>query len=120
FDFAGDFAAAFFRSLFFVSSCAVISLLLSLWLGPKVLGSRRLGFALRAAENAEDGFIGVDTSAAREIGRAGVAFTDLRPSGKVQVGEEVYDAASNTGVFIPRGTPVRVVKFQSGQVYVER
>ncbi|MDR1415547.1 MAG: nodulation protein NfeD [Odoribacteraceae bacterium] len=119
-DFAGDFAWALCRSLFFVLSCAVISLLLSLRLGPMVLGSRRLGFALRAAERVEDGYVGVDTAAAGEVGRQGVAFTDLRPSGKARVGDEIYDAVSNTGAFIPRGTPVRVVKFQAGQVYVER
>jgi membrane-bound serine protease (ClpP class) len=67
----------------------------------------------------EDGFVGVDTSTACEVGREGIAFTDLRPAGKVQVGEEIYDAVSNTGFFISRGTPVRVVKFQAGQVYVE-
>ena len=53
-----------------------------------------------------------------EIGKEGVAFTDLRPAGKVSIGDDVYDAVSETGAFITRGTSVRVLKYQAGQVYV--
>ena len=48
----------------------------------------------------------------------GITFTDLRPAGKVMIGNEVYDAVSDTGAFIERGKVVRVVKYQAGQVYV--
>jgi membrane-bound serine protease (ClpP class) len=37
---------------------------------------------------------------------------------KVMIGNEVYDAVSDTGAFIERGKVVRVVKYQAGQVYV--
>ena len=47
-----------------------------------------------------------------------MAFTDLRPAGKVSIGDDVYDAVSETGAFITRGTSVRVLKYQAGQVYV--
>ena len=52
------------------------------------------------------------------IGKEGMAFTDLRPAGKVMIGNEVYDAVSDTGAFIERGKGIRVVKYQTGQVYV--
>ena len=100
--------------------CVVASLVLagSIWLSRKLFGSRRLNFALHAEQKVEDGFVGVDMAAKEEIGKEGIAFTDLRPAGKVMIGNEVYDAVSDTGAFIERGKVVRVVKYQAGQVYV--
>ena len=53
------------------------------------------------------------------IGQTGVAMTDLRPSGKVTIGDEVYDAVSNQG-FIEHGSNVIVMKFENMQLYVEK
>lgn len=119
FEFIGDFARALIRSLFFVVSCSLIALLGSIWLSRKLFGSRRLGFALHASETVEEGFVGVDMSVQSELGKEGVTATDLRPAGKVKVGEDVYDAVSNLGVFIPKGKQVRIIKYQAGQLYVE-
>ena len=44
--------------------------------------------------------MGVDMAAKEEIGKEGIAFTNLRPAGKVMIGNEVYDAVSDTGAFI--------------------
>jgi len=52
------------------------------------------------------------------VGKSGKAMTVLRPSGKVIIDNEVYDAVSNQG-FIDSGTTVTVVKFENMQVYVE-
>ncbi|MDR2131567.1 MAG: nodulation protein NfeD [Odoribacteraceae bacterium] len=120
FDGAGGFIHDLLYSLFFVSSCAVISLLFSLWLGRRLFRSRGLGLALHATEAVEDGFVGVDLATRQEVGKTGVAFTDLRPAGKVMVAGEVYDAVSNVGDYIAKGARVKVIKFQSGQVYVAR
>jgi membrane-bound serine protease (ClpP class) len=119
FDFAGEFANDLIYSLFFVSSCAALSLLLSLWLGRKLFGLRGLRLALHATTPVEEGFVGVDMTARKEIGKRGTAFTSLRPAGKVLVDDEVYDAVSNTGDYIEKGSRVKVIKFQSGQLYVE-
>ena len=54
------------------------------------------------------------------VGKKGVATTDLRPAGKVTVDKEVYDAVSLFGDYITKGTVVTVVKYQSGQIYVEQ
>ena len=118
FDFLPDFTSAIIRSLFFVVSCSLLSLFGSIWLSRKLFGSRRLNFALHAEQKVEDGFVGVDMAAKEEIGKVGTTFTDLRPAGKVMIGNEVYDAVSDTGAFIERGKVVRVVKYQAGQVYV--
>jgi membrane-bound serine protease (ClpP class) len=52
------------------------------------------------------------------VGKMGKAMTVLRPSGKVIIDNEVYDAVSNQG-FIDRGAQVTVVKFENMQIYVE-
>ena len=52
------------------------------------------------------------------VGKTGKAMTVLRPSGKVIIDNEVYDAVSNQG-FINSGTMVKVVKFENMQIYVE-
>jgi membrane-bound serine protease (ClpP class) len=53
------------------------------------------------------------------IGREGTAATVLRPSGKVWIGNEIYDGVSESG-FIDKGTPVKVIRFENAQVYVQR
>ena len=51
------------------------------------------------------------------IGKEGTAATVLRPSGKVSIEGELYDGVSESG-FIEKGTPIKVVRFESAQVYV--
>jgi len=51
-------------------------------------------------------------------GQEGTAATVLRPSGKVWIAGEMYDAISESG-FIEKGVPVRVVRAESAQIYVE-
>ena len=58
-------------------------------------------------------------SLAELVGKRGVAVTVLRPSGTVDIEGEPYDSVSESG-FIAPGTPVRVVRFENAQLYVER
>lgn len=53
------------------------------------------------------------------VGQTGTAMTDLRPSGKVIVNNEVYDAVSNLG-YIESGQSVKVIKYENMQLYVEK
>ena len=52
------------------------------------------------------------------IGKEGTAATVLRPSGKVLIDGEIYDGVSMQD-FIEKGTPVKVVRFENAQVYVQ-
>ncbi|MDR0768939.1 MAG: nodulation protein NfeD [Dysgonamonadaceae bacterium] len=52
------------------------------------------------------------------IGRTGTAMTVLRPSGKIMIDNEMYDAVANRG-FIDAGNPITVVRFENMQLYVE-
>lgn len=51
------------------------------------------------------------------IGKEGITATILRPSGKVLIGNEMYDGVSESG-FIEKGTPIQVIRFENAQVYV--
>jgi membrane-bound ClpP family serine protease len=51
------------------------------------------------------------------VGGKGKAVTDLRPWGKVQVGERQHDARAETG-FVAAGTGVNVVRVERGGLVV--
>ena len=53
------------------------------------------------------------------LGKEGVAVTVLRPSGKIQIGDEVYDAES-MGFLIEKGSKICVVKIDGGIIKVEK
>ena len=75
--------------------------------------------ALTASQNEEDGFVGVDISIRSLIGQIGIATTVLRPSGRIDIADEPYDAISDDG-FIEKGMPVVVTGVDAGQVIVEK
>jgi membrane-bound serine protease (ClpP class) len=50
-------------------------------------------------------------------GLAGVASTDLRPSGKARFGERLVDVVSS-GDFIEAKTPIRVIEVEGARVVV--
>lgn len=64
------------------------------------------------------GFVGVDMGPAKYIGHEGVAVTDMRPVGKVEIKGATLDAVATMG-FIYAGTRVRVEKYENAQIYVK-
>ena len=52
------------------------------------------------------------------VGKEGTAATVLRPSGKVLIDGEIYDGVSVQD-FIEKGSPIKVVRFENAQVYVQ-
>ena len=104
------------RSVLTVLSGMLLSFFSILWLSSRI-GEKGLfrKVALTAdLESSES----VNVENRSLVGQQGVAMTDLRPSGKVMVNNEIYDAVSNRS-FIERGTEVMVVKFENMQIYVE-
>lgn len=73
--------------------------------------------ALHSELSGEDGFVGVDLNIKSKVGMNGVAITVLRPSGKVQIDNEWFDAMAEYG-YIEKGEKVKVVKDEAGQLYV--
>ncbi len=110
-----------FKSLFIVVGSFFLSIVLSIWLSNKLLtsvNSPLSRFVLHSKQNPDEGFIAVDNEAKKMIGKEGTAETILRPSGKVRVDDEIYDAMANTG-FVKAGAKIKVLRFEYGQLYVK-
>jgi membrane-bound serine protease (ClpP class) len=80
--------------------------------------SRRWGgILLKDATDRESGFVS-EPERDDLIDAIGVAITDLRPSGTVQIGDERLDVVSDTG-FIAKGSRVRVIRWEGYRHVVE-
>ena len=81
--------------------------------------SKKLKIALYATQETSAGFVGVDLKQKTAIGKKGVATTMLRPSGKVEVEDEEFDAMALTS-FIEKGDKIKVIRDEAGQLYVRK
>jgi membrane-bound serine protease (ClpP class) len=96
--------------------------ILSLYLGNKVFTANTGMFrnmSLKSVQNVDDGFVGIEPRMFALKGRTGVSKTVLRPSGKVLIDGEVFDAVAITG-FIDQDTSVKVERVEATQLYVDR
>lgn len=86
---------------------------------PQFLKSRRFKqIALQDVMDADAGY--TSTSYLDNfIGRQGVAHTILRPSGKIMLGDELYDATTQ-GDFIEKGTKVIVISQEGTSLKVKK
>lgn len=84
--------------------------------GPKFIRNRA---ALTLSQKVEDGYIGIDNKLKEYVGNEGETVTAMRPSGKIRIGGEEFDAVSLDG-FMESGEPVRIVKCENAQLYVRR
>lgn len=62
--------------------------------------------------------VSIDNETKLMVGKEGVTVTVLRPSGKISIDNNIYDAISETG-FIEKGTPIKVIKIENSQFYVD-
>jgi membrane-bound serine protease (ClpP class) len=96
--------------------------ILSLYLGRKLFTAHSGPFknlALNTVQDVKEGYLNVDSSFIALKGKNGIAQTVLRPSGKVLIEGEVYDAVTEGG-FIDKGEEVVVAKVGTAQLYVDR
>jgi len=106
------------KSFAIVSVSILFSFILSLYLSKKALTSKAFSWiVLNSTQQKENGFVGVESKQKELIGRIGIASTDLRPSGKVDIDDENYDAKSEIG-YINKGEKIKVIDYRTGQVYV--
>ena len=120
FDFAPVDVDAMVTAGFVVILSTLVSVTGGIWLGVKFFNSRMFSFAvLESAQPKEEGFVGTDQSLASLVGAEGSAFTMLRPAGKVEINNEIYDATAETG-FIDKGEAIRVVDVRTAQIFVTK
>lgn len=117
-EFSGEGLGILMKSLSLVLVSMLFGLILSLWATRKLLTTTAFtNLSLKSEQQVSDGFIGVETEGGTLLGESGTAHTVLRPSGKAMVSGKLYDAKSEYG-FIDRGDPIKVIRFENGQVYV--
>jgi membrane-bound serine protease (ClpP class) len=109
------------EQLLLVTLSIVTALIVSVWLTYKIgmKGSFMRFAALDTIQSKEDGYLGVPPETGLLINAKGVAETVLRPSGKIRIDGKQYDAKCIFG-YIEKGETIRVVRFESGQLYVVR
>jgi len=96
----------------------LIPVITFLFLGNKIFEKTFFNkIILKAEQNISEGFVSVKLNQSELKGKEGKTITDLRPAGKVLIGDEIYDALAMVG-FIPKNTNVVIVKTETGQVYV--
>ncbi|MDI9605554.1 MAG: NfeD family protein [Bacteroidota bacterium] len=116
-----NFGVIPFREVFKASMTVLGGLGLGI-IGIIYMSSRigKRGFLRKVALSADqEGFISVPMEPASLVGNVGVAATDLRPSGRVLMDGEYYDANSLKG-FIDKGDEVVVVRYENFQLYVRK
>lgn len=92
----------------------------SIYLAKRFLSTSMMSsVVLSSVQNASDGYIGVNITERELVGKQGVAHTVLRPSGKVMIEDEIYDATALIG-FIEKGDSVQVVKYETAQIFVKK
>jgi len=117
-DFSGVNFENILKAFFIVIIAIFVSLLGSIYLSKKLFTTTIFGhLALDAVQDKEEGFTTADRAYATMIGQTGIAFTVLRPAGKVKIAEDIYDATAISG-FIDKGESVKVVDYQTTQLFV--
>lgn len=120
FDFSPVETGALGKAFLTVIGGMTLSFALIIYLSSKI-GSKGIfrKIALEATMDNESGYVGVSMDEVKLVGKKGIASTVLRPSGKVNVEGTVYDAISEDG-FIEKGTEVKVIKYETGQIHVSK
>ncbi len=117
-EFEGAGTEPLIKSLFLVIFSAFVALIGSISLSRKLLDTSMFShLILSSTQNKNEGYSSFDSKFNSLTGQTGIAATSLRPSGRVEIDFEQYDAKSLVG-FIDKGEKVKVVKFETGQVYV--
>ena len=104
-----------------VLTSAILGFFLALWLGKKVLTvqTRYGSLSLNTELNTEQGYIAQDMSMVTLIGKEGVALSFMRPVGKVEIENDIYDATAAEGL-IEKDELISVVKFENAQLIVAK
>jgi membrane-bound serine protease (ClpP class) len=120
FDFEMTMPSQIINASLTVILATVAGLFGSIYMAKKLLATSMMSsMVLASVQHRAEGYVGVDTKEMGLIGAEGSAHTILRPSGKVEIDGELYDATALTG-FIEKGEPIRVVKYETAQLFVRK
>lgn len=115
FDFSGLSVKQLFRAIMVVSAGIGMGLTLIIYMSSRI-GKPGL-FNRVALVSDQEGYVSVPMEPLTLVGQEAIASTVLRPSGKVRIGDQYYDAISLKG-FIEKGDEVIVKRYENFQLYV--
>jgi len=119
FDFTGISTAESLKSIFIVAIPFLTGLILLLTMSGKLIDAgyfKRV--ALNTSQEASAGYTVEQKALSFEVGKTGIALTPLRPSGKVDINGEIYDAITE-GEWISSNESVVVKNYQSSYLIVK-
>ncbi len=101
----------------------VLTLIIGYKLSLRLFGRRVRGHALAldSEQKREEGYVSVSNLSSYQalVGNEAVAESVLRPSGKIRIGTDLYDATSEAG-YVERGQRVRIMRFENAQFFVRK
>jgi membrane-bound serine protease (ClpP class) len=109
------------RSFFIVITSLIVAFILSLFITPNLMKVKVQNetISLTKELSSEEGFTAADKELYFLIGKKGIAYTVLRPAGKVKIDDEIYDAVAFLD-FIEKGESIEVVDVQTMQLVVKK
>lgn len=121
FNFHGLQMTIILESFFIVIIAAFLSIILSFYVTSRLFGTRTIfgDLALVTTQQSGEGYISSDANYKEMLGKTGVAYTMLRPAGKVEINDNVYDAVAQTG-YIDKGESIQVIKYENAQLIVRK
>lgn len=110
----------FFKALALVSLSAFLGFISTLFLLKKTTQTPLYQhIALTTEETADQGYTAANQKLHHLVGATGIAASILRPSGKIIIEDEYYDATAETG-YIEKGEKVQVTKYENMQLFVRK
>lgn len=120
FDFSGVDVTDMTTSVVTVVVPLIIAIPLCLWLSKRILEKNTFGhLALDTVQESSQGYTVADNDYKNIVGKTGIAITVLRPSGKVEIDGEIYDAVSYAQ-FIEKGERVEAVRYENTNIIVRK
>ncbi len=97
----------------------LVAIISSMVLSKQLFTSNTFGqLSLNKVQNPKEGYTSALMSYKNMVGKNGVAYTVLRPAGKVIINDELFDATARSGM-IEKGSNVVVFGYQNAQLIVQ-
>ncbi len=108
------------RAFFIVVIAFFLSITASIVLTKQLFTTTTFGqLALSKTQDADEGYTSATDDYTAMMGKKGVTRTILRPAGKVEIDNDLYDAVALTS-YIEKNQPVKVVDYRNAQLVVKK
>jgi membrane-bound serine protease (ClpP class) len=120
FDFSNVGYLMIIKALLIVVISFFLSILSSILISKKIFTTNVFGeLALNSIEKKELGFNSENARFKVQVGRVGVASTNLRPAGKIEIENDIFNALAENG-FIEKGETILVSRYENSNLIVKK